>query len=286
MTEKLRDNIITGAKGFSIGASMSLPGISGGTMAVILDVYDRLVLTVSGFVSRKKFKENFRNNFLFILIFAISGAAGMLLLSRLLLYVTELFPVPMHFLFIGAVLGSVPLLYIKTGIKRFSVKPFLYAAAGVAFVFIIDLIPKLPENCTDIGAGFSPLTAVSFLASGICLAVALILPGISFSHMLIVLGIYEKFYTALQSFDMVFLCAIGICTVIGLAALIKIMAYAMEKYPSATYAVIIGFVLGSVKDIYIGLPAGWDIPASIFMLIGGFILVYALSFRNKESTVK
>jgi len=276
----MKTHIITAIKAFFVGASMTLPGISGGTTAILLNIYDKLIQAVSGLFSPKTFVENLKKNFWFLAIFAVSAVLGLMTLSKALLFITEKFPIPMHFLFTGAVLGGLPMLWKKTDSKKLSPKIFLSAVIGLAAVFLTDLIPPLNSDLTNIsdGLGFSDI--VTFLISGIVLAFALILPGISFSHMLLVMGIYETFYEALNSLNIPFLLVIGISLLIGIALLIKILAISMEKFPQISYAVIIGFVIGSLKDLYIGLPTGWMIPISLLTLIGGFSLVYAISLKE------
>jgi len=276
----MKSHIITAIKAFFVGASMTLPGISGGTTAIILNIYDRLIQAVSGFLSPKTFIENFKKNFWFLAIFAISAVLGLMTLSKALLFVTEKFPIPMHFLFTGAVLGSLPMLWKKTGTKKPSPKIIISALIGLASVFIIDFVPQLSSDSINIANGFGFTEIITFLISGIVLAFALILPGISFSHMLLVMGIYETFYEALNSFNIPFLAIIGISLLIGIALLVKVLAASMEKFPEISYAVISGFVVGSLKDLYIGLPTGWMIPVSILTLTGGFALVYAISLKD------
>ena len=276
----MKAHIITAIKAFFVGASMTLPGISGGTTAIILNIYDRLIQAVSGLLSPKTFLENLKKNFWFLAIFAVSAVLGLMTLSKALLFVTEKVPIPMHFLFTGAVLGSLPMLWKKTESKKASPKILISILAGFAMVFVIDLIPPLSSDVTNLADGLGFTEIITFLVSGVVLAFALILPGISFSHMLLVMGIYETFYESLNSLNIPFLALIGVSLLIGIALLIKILALSMEKFPQISYSVIIGFVIGSIKDLYIGLPTGWMIPVSILTLIGGFSLVYAISLKE------
>lgn len=276
----MKKHLTTAIKAFFVGASMTLPGISGGTTAIILNIYDRLIQAVSELFSPKDFVKNLKKNFWFLAVFAVAAVLGLVTLSQALLFVTEKFPIPMHFLFMGAVLGSLPMLWRKTESKKITPKILLGALVGLAAVFIIDLIPAMPSDYTNIADGFGFTEILTFLLSGIVLAFALILPGISFSHMLLVMGIYETFYEAIGTLNIPFLMIIGISLLIGIALLIKVLALSMEKFPQLTYSVIIGFVIGSIKDIYIGLPTGWMIPISILTLAGGFALVYAISLKE------
>lgn len=276
----MKKYITTAVKAFFVGASMTLPGISGGTTAIILNVYDRLIQAVSELFSPKDFIKNLKKNFVFLAVFAVAAVLGLVTLSQVLLFITEKFPIPMHFLFAGAVLGSLPMLWKKTESKKVTPKILIGALVGLAAVFIIDLIPPLSSDYANITDGFGFSEILTFLLSGIVLAFALILPGISFSHMLLVMGIYETFYEAIGTLNIPFLMIIGISLLVGIALLIKVLAASMEKFPQLTYSVIIGFVLGSVKDLYIGLPTGWMIPVSILTFAAGFALVYAISLKD------
>lgn len=276
----MKEYFITALKSFFVGASMTLPGISGGTTAIILGIYDKLIKAVSGFFSPKTFIENLKKNFLFLLIFGISALLGLMTLSRLLLSITEKFPIPMRFLFIGAILGSLPTLSKKINIKKLEPKTVLSAVAGFATVFAVELIPPVSITVTETSRDINPIEIILVLVSGVILAAALILPGISFSHMLLVLGLYERFYTALNTFDIFFLAVIGVSLLIGTAVLIKLLERSMENYPQITYAAILGFVVGSIKDVYIGLPELRTIPICILMLAIGFFLVYGISKKE------
>ena len=259
--------------GVVIGAAMLIPGVSGGTTAIILGIYDQLVAAVASF-----FKD-IKKNFLFLIVIALGGVAGFVLFSNLMLKLISLWEVPMMFLFIGATSGSFPLLVRKSR-EGFKLSSALFLLLGFALVFGISYLPKsLFHFDAHSVAGFFTLFVL-----GIPLAVALVLPGISFSYMMLIFSIYDPFLRALSSFDVLFLLPLGLGLIAGVLLSTKLLEKAMRRFPGPTYFAIIGFVLGSILEILRELPhtpAGWEIPACILTLAVGAVGVWLYS-RNAE----
>lgn len=259
--------------GVVIGAAMLIPGVSGGTTAIILGIYDQLVAAVASF-----FKD-IKKNFLFLIVIALGGVAGFVLFSNLMLKLISLWEVPMMFLFIGATSGSFPLLVRKSR-EGFKLSSALFLLLGFALVFGISYLPEsLFHFDAHSVAGFFTLFVL-----GIPLAVALVLPGISFSYMMLIFSIYDPFLRALSSFDVLFLLPLGLGLIAGVLLSTKLLEKAMQRFPGPTYFAIIGFVLGSILEILRELPhtpAGWEIPACILTLAVGAVGVWLYS-RNAE----
>ena len=131
----MKEHLITAAKGAVIGGTMLIPGVSGGTMAMMLSIYDRLINAVSEFFRHK------RESFLFLLIFCLGAGAGMLLIAKPLFRVLDAFPLPAGYFFMGAVAGSVPMIYHKARAASFHWRDPVYVAAGMAMVFLLSYLP-------------------------------------------------------------------------------------------------------------------------------------------------
>ena len=230
-------------KAFVIGSAMTVPGVSGGMVAILLDIFDRLISAVSNIF------KNFKKNITFLLAFGVGAVSGMVLLSKLILYIEGLFPIPVRFFFIGAILAGIPLLWRKTGLNKINVKSILFMIGGFAFVMLMTLIPK---DLVSLDEGFGLANIFIFIVVGIGNAIALIAPGISFSHMLLIFGIYDKFYSAIETLDIPFLLCILIPMGIAILVLVKGMDYLLQKYPEYTYSAVLGFVIGSIKDVFVG----------------------------------
>lgn len=142
-------------------------------------------------------------------------------------------------------------------------------AAGVAIVFAISAIPA---NRIVVRGNMWNLLLIGGVS-----AVALILPGISISHWFLILGLYEEVLQAVHLLDITFLVPLGAGVLLGTVLFSRLLEWVMEKYPKATYLVILGFILGSVASIFPGIPSGIQIVLCAGMAISGFLLIYKSS---------
>ena len=114
---------------------MLVPGVSGGSMAMILGIYDRLISSVSSFMKNKK------ENLIFLALFCLGGGLGMILFARPLLGLIERFPMPMMYFFLGAVAGGVPMIFKEARIQRVSWESLAWIALGLLAVFAVGRLP-------------------------------------------------------------------------------------------------------------------------------------------------
>ena len=261
--------ISTMFKGFFVGATMLVPGVSGGSMAMILGEYERLISSVSSF------RKDVKGNAFYLMQFVFPALLGMVLLSNPLLSLIEIFTLPMMYLFMGAVLGGVPLVLREAKIKKFKPIMILYVLIGAAIVLLINLIPENAMTQTQGIAG----VCIQF-AAGIVVSIALVLPGISVSYMLLVMGIYEKVMTAMSNLDILTLLPLFVGLVAGIILTTRALEIWMKRRPTSAYLTICGFVLGSVAYVFPGVPSGWEIPVCAVFLAAGFAAIYALSARE------
>lgn len=253
--------------GLIIGSSMLVPGVSGGTTAIILGIYDSLINAVSTIFKR------FTYNFLFILQVTVGGIAGILLFSNMILDLIRKFEYPMMYLFMGAMLGSIPSLYRKGKIKKFNPFYLLWIIVGGGLVYAMNFLPK--NKFSTMPTNFSGYLML-FLC-GIVIAVALILPGISTSHILLVMGMYESVWSAVSDLQIMYLFPIFLGVMAGVLLTTKILDSAMHRFPAQTHLLIIGFVLASLVDIFPGIPNNYSIIACIAGFIFGTGGIYLIS---------
>lgn len=225
-------------KGLIVGATMIVPGASGGTMAIILGIYDQLISAVSSF------RENIKVNFLFLATFALGAGAGLFFFSAPMSWLLENYEVPVICFFVVVILCGVPAVGKKSGVEKVTPAVAAYMAFGAVLVAGIS---KIPENIFQTES-FLGLSAAGFFAS-----VALILPGISFSHFLLILGIYEQLLSAVKTLRPGFLIPLGLGVFTGVVLLSRLLEKLMEKYPKQTYMMILGFILGSLAELIAGL---------------------------------
>lgn len=260
-------------KGLVIGGTMLVPGVSGGSMAMIIGIYDRLISSVSSFMKHK------RESLVFLLLFCAGAVAGMLLLARPLLGLIELYPLPAMYFFIGAVAGGIPLIFRQSGVRSFSIKIPLYIALGAGAVILLSFLPSAAS-----AARMEP-GAVGFLLlalSGFIAAVALILPGISVSYLLLLMGLYDETMRAVGTLYLPFLIPLALGLALGILLTTKLLETAMKRHPQPTYLIILGFILGSIAAIFPGVPVSWDILFCILTLAAGYAAIRLLSRMEEK----
>ena len=199
---------------------------------------------------------------------------GILLFARPILYLKEIFEFPMMYFFIGSIAGGVPLIYRKANQKKFTLDSILYPAAGFLLLYIVSLIP---ENMFRIGAEAGIMNYVLLSAAGFITAIALILPGISVSHMLLLLSIYDTTMLAVKEIQLGYLMPLALGVVLGIVLTTKILEKAMNNYPGPTYLIILGFVIASVVGELPGIPSGIDLLTCPMLFIIGFFIIRKLS---------
>lgn len=270
------------AGGAWIGGTMTVPGVSGGSMAMILGLYDRLIASVNGIF---KEKERRRESFLFLLKFLLGAAAGLFLFAKLITFLleNEWCAEPTRYFFLGAVAGGAPLIFHLAGVKRVNVSVFLYPVIGIAAALLIAMIPSGLFELHGEGFVSVLLGILIQLVGGLVVAVALVLPGISVSQMLLVLGVYEPLTEAVSALDLIALLSFAplvIGTIAGIFLTTGILEKAMSRHPMGTYLLIFGFILGSLPELFPGVPTGWNIPLCILTAVAGFFAVYFISKRE------
>lgn len=227
-------------KGGIIGATMIVPGVSGGTMAIILGIYDRLISAVSSF------HKNVKENVLFLTLFAIGAGCGFYLFATPVSWLLDNFEFPTICFFILIVLCGIPTIGKKSGIQKIDFEALTYLIFGALLVTAISRTPSnVFQSVADVGSGFW----LRLFLSGTAAAVALILPGISFTHFLLILGLYESLLDAVKNIQLTFLLPLGLGVIVGVLSLSKLLEHLMEKYPKQTYLMILGFIIGSVGDM-------------------------------------
>lgn len=250
-------------KGCIIGVATLVPGVSGGTMAIVLGVYDDIIHALA---RPKQWKENIG----FLCQVALGALAGMFLFSKLLSLALHHFAFPVRYFFIGLICGGLPLLYqrTKTAISRKA--DYLFLLAGLLIVLVMA---GKPETIIHL-AGSGGLYSFFFLVlAGILVAVALILPGISGSFLLLALGMYELTLDALHNLNIPFLLPVAVGCLVGVLTTSRILEKLLRTYPRKTYLVIVGFLLGSIIQVFPGIPGGIELLYSFAALVLGYLII-------------
>ena len=276
----MKEKIFLVLKGFVIGIANIIPGVSGGTLAITLGIYEDLIKAISHFFSN--IKENLK---LLIPIF-IGMVLSLAILSNVIGYSLEHYPIPTTLFFVGLILGGLPLLvkHIKGKEKSISnwivflitfliVAVFAFLKSGNAMVDLSNL---------SIG-GYLLLFIV-----GVVAAATMVIPGISGSFVLMLLGYYEPIINIIREFtkfknftsNFIILAVFGIGVLLGIIVIAKIIEYLLEKQPIKTYYGIIGFVLASIISIIMPLLelnfVISQVVIGIILLLIGMVIAYKL----------
>ncbi len=267
--------------GFIVGSSMTIPGLSGGTMAIILGIYDRLIQAIGTITTKKGFKKNVG----FLITFLIGSCAGIYLLSNVVSEVIKVYEKPMMYLFVGIIAGTIPTLIKETGATSLKITDILFMLGGFAICLLIALTP---ENLIKFDGGFSLFNLLIIVIAGFVIAIALVLPGISCSQMLLLLGILDMTYEAVKNLNFAFLIPLALSVGIGILLTTKILERFMTKSPRGSYFLISGFVIGSVIDIFKDMPKRTEVNLwCILALIAGVIIITIFSrFARKYIAVE
>ncbi|MFB9860545.1 DUF368 domain-containing protein [Salinicoccus siamensis] len=270
-------------KGFLMGTCELIPGVSSGTMALLLGIYDQFLGAISRIVSK-----DYKKAILFLVPLVVGMGIAIVTLSSLIDYLLKAHTVPTHWFFIGLVLGVVPMLLRISNYKvEFRTAHYLIFLAAVAVLFITGMARGEGAPVTEIVIT-GPLLLKMF-ASGLLASTTMLLPGISGSLVLLILGSYSVvIFSISELLDLNFsilpvVIAVGIGIVLGLLAASRIIQYMLRHYTYLTYAMILGLVTGSVFAIYPGLPdtiGAWIV--TVITAFIGFIISLYMGSRNED----
>ena len=238
--------------GIAVGIANVIPGVSGGTIAVVFGVYSDLIGAAS--LNIKTIKANFK---IYLCLFGGMGL-GALLFARLFKLVYERFPIQTNFFFVGLIVGSI---FIIFDLVREKEKESSFTKVSKIVWFFIGLSIMLALYFSK-GAAASSAAAIETLSLGNFIllfligfagAAAMVIPGISGSFLLLILGAYYTVIKAVTDFNIPVLIPIGLGVLTGFILSARLIGFLMEKFPKITYAFILGLVAGSIRHM---LPDG------------------------------
>lgn len=273
-------------KGMVVGVANIIPGVSGGTMMVSMGIYDKLIHCLTHLF--KEFKESMK----FLIPIFVGVGIALVGLSFIIQPAFEHFPLPTSCLFIGLIMGGLPAVWKKVkgkGVKVSYIIPFL-----VFFVLVagLALIGEKEGNAADLTFGL--WSCVKLFLVGIIASATMVIPGVSGSMMLLLLGYYnpivsaiKDFVTALASLDMQGIlqgCGVlvptGLGIVVGIFAIAKLIEIIFERFPMQAYWAIIGLIVASPFAVLLmaqlGTVTALSIAVSVVTFAVGFVIAMKL----------
>lgn len=270
------DNLKNFLKGIVIGGTTMVPGVSGGTMALILGLYNRIIHSISSF-----FKD-LKNNVVFLSVVGSGAVVGLVLVAGIISYSIDNFYFPSMFLFLGVVLGGMPVLYKEANVGDKKKTDWIYFILGALLIGGLIFFDRTYDGSLfEISDSLNLFKVLFLFLSGIIIAIALILPGISTSFLLLTLGLYQPIVDAIKNVNLIFLLPIVLGVLFGVITTTKILEKFMQEKPRKTYLLIIGFVVASMVEVFPGIPRGFDILYSIVGLLVGYYIIRYTSEKYK-----
>ncbi|MDO4316895.1 MAG: DUF368 domain-containing protein [Lachnospiraceae bacterium] len=282
---KILRNILNG---MIIGVANIIPGVSGGTMAVSLGIYDKIISSVTGL--RKAWKKSLA----FLVPILLGAGASIVLFAKLMEYLLDKQALPTGLTFIGLIFGGLPMLWRllsaekqKTGQKGFTVVNVLCFLLLFGVAVALPLLNSHDSESAELAFGVGNSAILFFL--GILAAGTMVIPGVSGSMVLMILGYYygvlnaiNGFLDALKAFDFgtmlsyaSLLVPFGIGVLIGIVGIAKLIDFLLKRYAVSTYCGVFGLILASPFGILYNTGVLHTKPSAVPLLVGLVLCVLA-----------
>ncbi|MGC1473377.1 MAG: DUF368 domain-containing protein [Psychroserpens sp.] len=246
MQRRFKDYMVISLKGIAMGAADAVPGVSGGTIALISGIYEELITTIGSVnlsllkILRKEgfkaFWSQLNGNFLLALLTGIG--VSFVVFMRIANYLLDQHPILIWSFFFGLIIASI--WFVGKQIEKWNIITIITAIIGAVAAYYVSTLPSL-------GANDNPYFL--FIAGAIAIC-AMILPGISGSFILVILGAYKTLSDALHDFDIKKIAIFMIGAIIGLLSFSKLLKWLFKHYFNTTLALLTGFIVGSLNKVW------------------------------------
>lgn len=275
----MKKNIILMIKGFVFGIANIIPGVSGGTLAMTMGIYEGMINSISHL-----FKD-LKKNIMFLLPIGVGAVISILLMSKLINSCLENYPFPTTLFFIGLILGGIPLITKKIKDKEKRPLPFLLFFLTFSLVAIMAFMSE-GDFSVNLSNPSIFMYVLLFLV-GVLAAATMVIPGVSGSFVLMLIGFYKPIVkvvsdltnTSHMMHNLLILIPFGIGVVVGIILVAKLIEFLFQKFETATYYAILGFVfasfIGLIKSI-----VGVDITMiQLFIGIVLFLVASVIGYK-------
>lgn len=258
--------------GILIGFGAILPGVSSGVFCVIFGIYESLICSISTF-----FKD-IKRNLAFLFPIGLGVFIGIIFFGNIIKYFFLSYNTYSCYTFIGLILGTIPALYKQACIndpKFIEIKKIIPIFLSFMFGIILIII----EKCFNLNLLASSLATNTWylIFTGFIMSVGIVVPGISNTVILMCLGVYTQYITAIAEINLYILVPLGVGLFLGCILWIKIIKYLFEKHHQATSFCIIGFTLGSIFVLFPGFVSGIPGLACTMLFFLSLVLSYKLA---------
>ena len=276
-------------KGMAIGIANAIPGVSGGTIAFVLGIYEKLTYSISSLpiaLIKLRWKDTAESLKILIPVF-LGAIISIFLFLNIINYLFSYYPIPTKIFFVGLVLGSFP--FVTKTVEKYNFKVFLafFLGAFIMAIFVYFDInePEINEAVgeTVSSSNFSFVYGIKLFFCGIAAAIAMVIPGISGSLILLILGEYENisyFVSNMTSnlnniYPLIFL---GIGILIGIFLISKLITILIQKYRSMLFGFVLGILIVSFLSLWPNITS-LSIPmlaATVLSMCLGFLVAIVM----------
>lgn len=272
----MKKNIFLVIKGFIMGIANIIPGVSGGTLALILGIYEEFIGAISHFFS------NFKKNISFLIPIVIGMGLAIVSLSNVIDYSYKHFPIPTCLFFVGLVLGGIPMLASKVKGKKESKKVSNYFIFLATFLLVIVMALSDVIFGEGLKVSFSNMNVISYILLflvGVVAAATMVIPGVSGSLVLMLLGYYYPVIGVIKELtkfknlgeNLVIVSIFGIGVLVGIVLISKLIEFLFKKYEVKTYFGVLGFIVASVIAIPLSTLLEGGVVFSVLQILIGLI---------------
>lgn len=275
MKVKNDNNLVTFIKGFITGLGIIFP-ISASYLAVGLGIYKRLLDDINNL--RKCLKKEWK----FLLFIGLGIVLSAIVSCLLVNYTLKLYPIATLLFFIGLIAGGMPILFKKTN-KEYKISNFMWTAIGIIVLVGISFLGRGGNvTITTDAMGYLKIFGAGALAAG-----TMIIPGVSGSAILVIIGFYEPMLDIIHDLvhftnlgaNIPIVLVFGIGMIVGVFIVSKIMGYLLDKFETKTYFAIVGFVGASIINLIINMFSYKFNVVEFIIGIVLFIIGYIVAFK-------
>ncbi|MBA1278668.1 MULTISPECIES: DUF368 domain-containing protein [Pseudomonadaceae] len=241
----MKNTLLLYAKGIAMGAADVVPGVSGGTIAFITGIYDELLRSIGAIpgaamlLFRGRIREAWATanaNFLLVLFGGI--LTSVFSLAKLITYLLEAHPIPVWSFFFGLILVSVHL--VGKEIQRWDLSRIVGLILGIIFAYVITVAAPVQWSSSGLSLFFAGAIAIC----------AMILPGISGSFILVLLGLYPVVLGAVKDLDLAVMAIFAAGCLVGILSFARVLSWMLVRWRDLTLAFLTGLMLGSLNKVW------------------------------------
>lgn len=262
--------------GFCLGISVFAPGISGSIMAIIMGIYDKLLDIASN-----PFK-NFKKNFMFLLPLGIGAVISLVLFILVFSYLFETYEKAVFMLFIGLIAGNLPVVYKEARKSKFKWYYSLGTVVAIAIAFVVGVMSE-SVGATQVTPEYTNLMYIAL--SGVLSGFSSLVPGMSVSMILIVMGVYDYLIASAKALDIVTIAVVGLSFVLSMIASSKLIKFIFEKFSGMAHFIVMGLLIGSIGGIFFTLPKDGSNLAGTIMLVIGLAISLMFVYLGKKVNI-